>query len=76
MVEKHIAHKAKPRRRMNHCPSTPMGQMNLRLSAVFGAEVEGEHLQQITAPSDERRVHDEYLPVLGTQAEHAEPEGE
>lgn len=31
MVEKYIAHKAKPRRRMNHCPSTPMGQMNLRL---------------------------------------------
>jgi hypothetical protein len=53
-----------------------MGQMNLRLSAVFGDEVEGEHLQQITAPGDEGRVHDEHLPVLRTQAEHAEPEGE
>jgi hypothetical protein len=53
-----------------------MGQMNLRLSAVFGAEVEGEHLQQVTAPGDESRVHDEHLPVLGTQAEHAEPQSE
>lgn len=30
-----VTHNASPRRRMNHCPSTPIGQMNLAESAMF-----------------------------------------